>query len=66
MYIYKEKNNVLFEGYVKYILHHEPDHTFHTPTQTLKYTRKNIHTQKNIGTGSKGQFYNILKIYIWL
>ena len=20
-----------------------PDHTFHTPTQTLKYTRKNIH-----------------------
>ena len=32
----KEKNNVLFARYVKYKLHHETDHTFHTPTQPLK------------------------------
>ena len=23
---------------------HEPDHTFHNPTQTLKYKRTNTHT----------------------
>ena len=45
VYIYKEKNNVLFAGYVKYILHHEPDHTFSHPNtnlkiQTYKYTHK--------------------------
>ena len=34
-------------GKVKYKLQmdeQKPDHTFHTPTQTLKYTRKNLHT----------------------
>ena len=42
MQIYREKNNVLFAGYVKYKLQmdeHNPDHTFHTQ-QTFKYTPK--------------------------
>ena len=37
---------------------------FHTPTQTLKYTRKNIYTNtKKYGDGGlTGFFYNRLKI----
>ena len=45
-------------------LHHEQNMNqtthFHTQTQILKYTRKNIYTQiqENMGTGANGKFYN--------
>ena len=48
---------MLLAGCVKYKLHHEPDHTCHTPTQPLKYTRKTYtHRQEYMGMGANGNF----------
>ena len=56
---------MLFARYVKYKLH-QPDHTFHTPTQPLKYTRKiYTHIQEYMGMGANGKFYNTKKL-IWV